>query len=308
VLTKVRVLLAYHAQAALSSFLYLCRQPLATGMTVFVIAMTLALPALFWVFNDNMVELTQNWKKGSHISLYLNMNMTDHESLETRDRIRKIVGVGEAVLKTPAEGLHELEQQEGMKDLLTNLPENPLPYVIDVIPSMSMTTPAQLEELYVRLKALPGIEDSKLDMQWVSRMVALLDLAEEVTHALMLLLALAVVFIIGNTLRLVVNKRHEEIQVLKLIGATNAYIMRPFLYSGIWYGLVSALLAVVIASVFMMSLEIALNRLMEAYQMHLPVIGLTLRQSCLLLLMSAFLGWFGARISVRRQLSIIEPQ
>ncbi len=306
-LTKLRTLLAYHAQAAMSSLLYLCRQPIATGMTVVVIAITLTLPALLWVFNDNMAELTRNWKRGGHISLYLDMQMATTDAAVLLERVRQTDGVGEALMKTPAEGLLEMQNQEGMQDLILNLPENPLPAVIDVIPAVGVSTPAQLEALYARLKALPGIEDARLDMQWVSRLYALLDLAAQLTHGLMVLLSIAVVFIIGNTLRLVIHKRHEEIQVLKLIGASDPYIVRPFLYTGLWYGLASALLAVILVSLFMLSLGVVLNQLIEAYQMHFPILGLSIRQTLLLVLIATFLGWFGARFSVKRQLALIEP-
>lgn len=304
---KLRTLMAYHAQAAMSSLLYLCKQPLATGMTVVVLAITLTLPALLWVFNDNMVELTGNWKRGGHISLYLNQQMPASDAAALLERVRQTDGVGEASLKTPEEGLLEMQHQEGMQDLMLNLPENPLPAVIDVVPSVGVSTPTQLEALYARLKAPPGIEDARLDMQWVSRLYALLGLAETLTRGLMILLSVAVIFIIGNTLRLVIHKRHEEIQVLKLIGASDPYITRPFLYTGLWYGLASALLAVILVSLFMFSLGAVLNQLVNAYQMHVPVLGLSIRQALLLILLATFLGWLGARFSVKRQLAIIEP-
>lgn len=306
-LTKLRTLMAYHAQAAVSSLIYLCRQPFATGMTVIVIAITLTLPALLWVFSDNMVELSNNWKKGGHISLYLDMQLSTTDAEQLLERVKKTDGVGEAKLKTPAEGLLEMQRQEGMQDLMSNLPENPLPAVIDVVPAIGVTTPAQLDTLYARLKALPGIDDARLDLQWVTRLYALLDLVAQVTHGLMMLLSVAVVFIIGNTLRLVIQKRYEEIQVLKLIGASDAYIMRPFLYSGLWYGLVSAILAVILVLLFMFSLGSVLNQLIEAYQMRFPIAGLSLRQTLLLIFIAPCLGWLGARISVKRQLARIEP-
>lgn len=306
-LIKLRTLLAYHVQAAMNSLVGLCRQPLATGMTVVVIAITLTLPALLWIFTDNMAELTNSWKRGGHISLYLGLNASPSEYSALLNRVKKTEGVGEAILKTPAEGILELQRQEGMQDLMLNLPDNPLPAVIDVVPALNITTPVQLENLYGRLKSLHGIEDARLDMQWMSRLYALLDVMERLTHGLMLLLASAVVFIICNTLRLVIHKRHEEVMVLKLIGASDAYIVRPFLYSGLWYGFASAILAVVFVSIFMLSLRFVLNRLVEAYQMHFPIIGLSFGQCLLLILIATLLGWLGARISVKRQLAAIEP-
>ncbi len=306
-LTKLRTLLAQHVQAAISSLVVLCRQPLATGMTVMVLAITLTLPALLWVFIDNMSELTQHWKRGGHISLYLSVNTSEQDASLLFEKVQKIQGVGEAILKTPAEGLLELQHQEGMQDLILNLPDNPLPAVIDVIPAVGISTPAQLDELYARLKSLPGIEDARLDMVWVGRLYALLDVASQITNGLMVLLSLAVILIISNTLRLVIHKRHEEIQVLKLVGASNAYILRPFLYSGLWYGFLSAVLAVVLVFIFMLSLNKTLNQLVDAYQLHFSVLGLSIQQALSLIMVATLLGWFGARFSVQRQLSLIEP-
>jgi len=307
VLTKLRVLMAHHMQAATTSFVALCRQPLATGMTVVMIAITLTLPALLWIFTNNIAELTNSWKRGGHISLYLDLNASANDYAPLLARVQKTDGVGEALLKTPAEGILELQRQEGMQDLMLNLPDNPLPAVIDVVPSANITTPLQLEGLYGRLKALPGIDDARLDMQWMSRLYALLDVLERMTQGLMVLLASAVVFIICNTLRLVMSKRHEEIRVLKLIGASNSYIVRPFLYSGLWYGLMSAVLAVLFVSLFMLSLGSVLTQLVETYQMHFSVLGLSMSQSLFLILIATLLGWLGARISVKRQLAAIEP-
>lgn len=306
-LTKLRIVMAHHVQAAISSLVVLCRQPLATGMTVMVLAITLTLPALLWIFIDNMSEVTQHWKRGGHISLYLNVNTSQQDASLLFEKVQKIEGVGDAIFKTPADGLRELQHQEGMQDLVLNLPDNPLPAVIDVVPAAGISTPAQLEALYGHLKELPGIEDARLDMVWVGRLYALLDVASHITTGLMALLSLAVILIISNTLRLVIHKRYEEIQVLKLVGASNAYIMRPFLYSGLWYGLLSAILAVLLVFLFLSSLTKTLNQLVEVYQLHFSVLGLSIRQVLSLMIAAALLGWFGARFAVQRQLSSIEP-
>lgn len=304
-LTKFRALLAHHAKAALSSLVYLCRQPMATAVTIVVIAITLTLPALLWVFTDNMAELAQNWKRSGHISLYLDMQLSAEASTKLLESVQKTPGVLEATLKTPADGILELQRQEGMQDLMQNLPENPLPAVIDVTPSPDVTAPATLKNVYNQLKTLPGVDDAQLDMQWVSRLYALLDVAKHLTYGLILLLALAVVLIIGNTLRLVIHQRQEEIQVLKLIGASESFIMRPFLYSGVWYGFTSALLALALVSCFFLSLSVVLNQLASAFEMQSSFLGLSIRQALLLILAATFLGWLGACFSVKRQLSKI---
>lgn len=306
-LKKTQSLLAHHLQAATHSLNLLCRKPLATMMTVIVIAITLALPALFWVFTDNLNQLTIGWQRGGHISLYLKSGSTEAEQQILLQKVRGTQGVGQAVLKSAADGLSELTQQEGMQDIMRYLPENPLPAVIEVVPSLVTDSPAKLDLLSRHLETLPQVAQAKLDMAWINRLHVILGFATNVAKALMSLLALAVVLIIGNTLRLAIHNRNEEIQILKLIGATDPFIMRPFLYSGVWYGLAGAVLAIFLVNIFILSLGIAINQLAVAYQMHYPLTGLSIRQILLLVLFAIILGWLGARLSVKRQLSSIEP-
>jgi len=303
----LRALGACHLQAATNSFNFLCRRPLATMTTVIVIAIALTLPALFWVFTDNLGQLTIDWQRGSHISLYLKSPMSPGQEDIFLKEIRAIDGVGHATIKTKEEGLNELQQQEGMHDIMRYLPENPLPAVVDVVPSLAVNTPLKIKQLYERLKILPQIEQAKLDMEWLTRLHALLSFVTKIAHALLALLASAVVFIVGNTLRLAIHNRHEEIQVLKLIGATDTFIIRPFLYSGMWYGMVGAIFAVLFVNIFMLSVSVAFQELASVYHMHYPLLGLTVKQAYLIVLVAISLGWLGAKLSVKRQLASIEP-
>jgi len=306
-LTKLRAHLAFHVDAALSSLRGLFHKPWATTMTIVVIAITLALPALFWVLTDNLGQLTVNWQRGGHITLYLKVPLSTADEIALLDRVRTTEGVGHASLKSSAEGLAELQAQEGMEDIMRYLPENPLPALIEVVPALSIDTPEKLEHLYNLLKSEPQVEQAKFDMQWINRLHAILAFVAKMAHGLMVLLACAVVLIIGNTLRLAIHNRHEEIQVLKLIGATDPYILRPFLYSGIWYGLMGAILAVLLVNIFILSLALAVNQLAAVYQMHYSLLGLSVHQIFMLIISASILGWIGARLSVKRQLASIEP-
>ena len=306
-LTKVKGWLAYHAQAAKASLQALCRQPMASFMTILAIAITLVLPALFWVFTDNMAQLTKNWQQGGHIALYLQSSLPEQEETQVLLQVREIPGVGHATLKSSAEELAELQKQEGMEDMMQYLPENPLPAVIDVVPSPEMNTPEAIEQLFSQLKTIQHVEQAKLDMQWINRLHAILKFVDTLAHGLMMLLALAVVLIIGNTLRLAIQSRYEEIQVLKLIGARDSYIVRPFLYSGVWYGLGGAIIAVLLVNIFLISLTMVVNELASVYQMHYFLVGLSTRQVTLLVFSAILLGWLGARLTVKKQLMVIEP-
>jgi cell division transport system permease protein len=307
-LKKGRLLLAYHVQAATQSLNYLCNRPLATLMTSIVIAIALALPALFWVFSDNMHKLTADWQHGGHISLYLKLNLAEAQQKKVLQQVRETEGVAQASLKSAAEGLSELTQQAGMQDIMQHLPENPLPAVIHVIPAISVDLPEKLDLLARKLQSFAHVEQAKIDMEWIRRLNALLGFATNFANALLALLALAVIFIIGTTLRLALHSRHEEVQVLKLIGAKEPFILRPFLYSGMWYGVIGAIFAVFLVNVFILSLSMAVNQLASVYQMHYSLNLLSMRQVLILIIFAIILGWIGARLSVKRQLASIEPQ
>lgn len=305
-LKKTQSLFAQHLQAALQSVNSLGRRPLATMMTVLVIAITLALPALFWVFINNINKLTNDWQRTGHISLYLKSNLSESSQQSLLTQVKSVEGVGQASLKTAAAGLAELTQQEGMQDIMHYLPENPLPAVIEVTPSLMINSPAQLDLLSRSLQAIPQIEQVKLDMSWINRLHVLLNFASNATKALMVLLSLAVILIIANTLRATIHNRQEEIQILKLIGASESFILRPFLYTGILYGLAGAIMTIFLVNIIMLSIAVAINNLVVAFQMHFSPSAMSMTQILALVLFSTLLGWIAARLSVKRQLSSIE--
>lgn len=304
-LNTMRARMAFHAQAATSSFRFLMSKPLTTTMTIMVIAITLTLPALFWVFTDNVQQATADWQRGGHITLYLETPLAATDEAALFEQVRSIPGVGEASLKTAADGISELQQQEGMQDIMEYLPENPLPAVIEVIPATDVNTSEKMDELYQALKSRPHVAQAKVDMQWVKRLYILLDIASTIAQGLMILLATAVVLIIGNTLRMAIHNRHEEIQILKFIGAGRPYIIRPFLYLGVFYGIAGAVLAMLLVHVMTLSLTVLVNQLAETYQIHYALTGLSLHQAWLLLMFATILGWLGARLSVSSILKII---
>jgi cell division transport system permease protein len=306
-LTRFKFLLERHIQAAIYSLRVICAKPFAMFSTVVVIAVALTLPTLFWMLSDNLQTITNDWQHKAQLSIYLTLPIEEAQMRQTLQAVQEVSGVAKATLKTPQEGLKELEAQEGMQDIMRYLPNNPLPAVIEVVPVLGEETPVKMKQLFLRLKDLPGVEQVKFDMDWIKRLHAVLGLVRALVTGMLLLLASGVVLIIGNTLRLALNLRHEEIQVLKLVGATNDYIMRPFLYSGIWYGLLGAIGAIFFVNVFLLSLGGAIEQLVKIYEMHYPFIGLGIKQAYMLILFSAALGWLAAQGFIRRQLSSIEP-
>lgn len=306
-LKKLRLSLAYHSQALTSSINFLYLRPLSSIATVLVIAITLTLPALCWVFSDNLNELALSWKKQSHISLYLKTSLTTDEESAFVQQLNHMPGIVKLRLRTRAEGLTELQKQEGMGDILKYLPKNPLPTVIEIEPALNLDSPEKISVLFEQLKVLPPVEQAKLDIDWLNRLHTLLGFVSALAKGLMLILALAVILIVGNTLRLAIHHRHEEMQVLKLVGATDSFILRPFLYSGLWYGILGAIFAVLLVNIFILSMAFAFKPLAEAYHLDYSLLSLSVRQAYLIVFVAGILGWLGARIAVKSQLASIEP-
>ena len=298
-LNKLQKRLAYHLQAGTNSIKFLLQKPMASLMTVIVIGMTLTLPTLFWLFTDNLQHLTHDWRRGGHVLLYLESPLSSSDETALLAQVRETSGVETVLFKSAAEGLAELQHQEGMEDIMHYLPENPLPAVMDVIPTPEMNTVEKVGELQQVLKSYPHVEQAKVDVQWVNRLYTVMDVSTKIARGLMVLLASAVILIIGNTLRMAMHHRHEEIQVLTLIGAGRAYISRPFLYLGLYYGLAGALFATLLVNIILASLTVLMNQLADAYDMHYALMGLSLRPVVLLWLFAMAFGWLAARLSVR---------
>ena len=299
--------LPYHRKAMQHSLSTLMRKPFATLTTVLVVAITLSLPVLFWIIMSNMDRLTINWQQGDHISLYLQSSLSEANRQSLLSTIKKTAGVEQVILKSAAEGLAELQSQEGMTNLLLDLPENPIPAMIDVTPSKTLTDPEAVQRLFLQLQSLTGVDQAKLDVEWIKRLHALFLFITTLTQGLIVLLCFAVILIIGNTLRLAMQNNLDEIQVLKYIGAPDSYIIRPFLYAGIWYGLAGALVALLLVSCMLYGLNyFGVKQLVAAFQLQFAIKGLSLIQILGLFVLASCLGWLGACLTVKRQLTALE--
>ncbi len=304
---KTRTFFTHHKHALLNSFVMLKDAPLVSFLTFMVIAVALTLPALLGLLSLNMKDFTDTWQQGQHVSLYLKPELS-HVAQETvLARVRETDGVARATLVSPEEGLNILQAQEGLSDVAAYLEHNPLPPVIEVVPNADLDTPEKLEQWSKMLKTHDQVEQVKLDMQWVEKLYAILGFLSTLAKSLMVLLGFAVIMIIGSTLRLAVERRYQEIQVLKLIGATDHYIARPFLYSGLWYGLGGSIIAIVLVMLFVYSLTGVLNELMTLYHIQFATLHFDWENVAMFILLAVLLSLVGAYLSIKRQLSLIEP-
>lgn len=304
-LKRFQAMVMNHLQAASYSLAILLQKPGSTFMTIGVVAITLTLPMAFWVVNAHFQQVALDWQQRAHISLYVAVDTAPTQVDALLKRVQQIAGVKQASLTTPEKGLKAFEQQEGLQGVAQYLPKNPLPAVIEIVPLKWATTPVLLQQLAEQLRQLPSVDQVSVQAEWIERLYAILAFMKHFLQSVMVLLSTGVVLIIGNTLRLTLQHRQEEIHVLKLIGATDAYIMRPFLYAGMWYGFLGAAIALIIVSVFLLTVGHQLQTWLSLYQMHLPRICITLQQGYALLFFSAILGVFSAICFTRGLLAVM---
>ena len=296
-----------HMQVMFYSIGQLSRTPFSSLMTSAVIGIALALPSAFFTLLDNVQTLSLGWDGNAQISLFMKYNVSnsDAQKLATKLRMRQEVKLTRFISREQA--LEEFRTHSGFGDVLDVLEKNPLPAVIVVVPATTLDTPDQIETLLTSLKNIPEVDLAQLDLEWVKRLHALLETAQRGITILAVLLGLSVLLVVGNTIRLGIENRRDEIVITKLIGATNRFIRRPFLYTGIWYGLIGGLLAWSAVFTTMMLLKAPVNRLADLYYSQFTLSLPGLENALLLVFSGVLLGLAGSWIAVGRHLQDIEP-
>lgn len=296
-----------HKQACLASLLRLRSAPFASLMTLLVIGIAIALPAFLYVLLNNAVNLSHGWNDNARISLYLNQNVGAAQSVSLVKEIQAWPEVAKVIYISPEQGLNEFAKQSGLAVDLTQLPSNPLPGVIEVQPIQGLTSSAGITDLLARLKAFSAVQHAQVDMQWVQRLYGILDVGQSGVYALAFLLGLGVLLIVGNTIRLATQSYHAEIETIKLVGGTDAFIRRPFLYTGLFYGLFGGVIAWALVSITMLSLQVSARHLAVLYNSHFAIHSLDFLAGFILLFLAGVLGLLGSWFVVNRHLLEVEP-
>lgn len=305
---RFKMLIRLHKLEAKRGIKEIFDNPFSNFMTVLVIAIALALPAGLQIMLDNGKSLSQSWDGASRISLYLKIGTTDSQTKKLADELRVNLAVDEIEVIYPKQALADFSERSGFADALAELDNNPLPPTLVIQPTVKYTSPIESEKLLKEFAKLALVETAQLDLDWVRKLYALLQLAEKAAAALGLALGLAVLLIIGNTIRLSVQNRREEIEVVKLVGATDGFIRRPFLYTGFWYGLLAGLLCWFILEISLIWLQEPVAALAGLYKSQFAVTGLNMLQSFQLIGISCGLGLLGSWLSVGRHIRNIEPR
>lgn len=299
---RINYYLSRHMQAGLNSLGKLSRTPVASIITCLVIGIALALPSALFVVLKNAEMISGSFQQTVKLSLFLKKDATANNVEAFAKTLDKESGIQATHVISPEEGLAELQKQAGFDGTLEALQENPLPWVIVVLPSNDYRSPAQLDKLNNQLKANPLVDSVQLDMMWVKRLSMLIMLAHRLAYALAIFLGLAVLLVVNNTIRSATEQHHQEIEVIKLIGGTHGFIRRPFLYAGMFYGLLGGAIAWLLVEALTFVLKSPANEIATLYSSQFTLSGLNFINGLILLSFSLMLGWIGSWMAVTRHL------
>lgn len=299
--------LTRHASTSIGSLGRLARQPFASLMIVLVVAVTLALPAAINVIVKNVQSVSGSWDNALDFSVYLQPDIAVSDAENLKKLLGQRADVESVELVTATDALLEFKQHSGFGDALDALSDNPLPHTLIVRPSPENTA-ASMILLQEEVSNLPETDVVQVDTDWVQRFHAILDIVRQAIAIGAALLGVAIVVIIGNTIRLDIENRRDEIEVTKLIGASNAFVRRPFLWTGFWYGLFGGTLALLLVQYGLYLLKGPVTRLAGLYQGNVTVTSLGLADSGAIIGAAILLGLVGSWLTAARHMRRIEPK
>lgn len=283
------------------------RTPIASAMTIAVMGLSLTLPVTLHIIVKNVQSINLEWENASEITLFLNDGLTDQQINSAIRRISAYDEVSSLRYISKEDALDEFKKLSGFGAALNYLENNPLPASFVVTPSEQYRQAEYAKQLTLKLEKEREIDFGKIDIDWLARLNAIVGMLKESVFTVALLLLLSVVLIIGNTIRLSIISRREEIEVMKLVGATEAFIQRPFVYTGIWYGLMGGFLAFIVVTFVIWWLQSALGEISGLYMQDFIIEGLSFTEFGILMFVAAGLGFAGSYWSVHRHIREIEP-
>lgn len=305
---RVIMFFVSHVRQALSSLGELWRAPLASMMTIGVLGLSITLPGTLYIMVKNTERISAGWEQASEISLFLTQKSSDGDVRQLINRVKLWPEVASLRYIPADQALVEFKRLSGFGEALEYLDENPLPDVLLITPVRKHASPTSAGVLLEKLQREREVEFGKLDIEWLKRLHAMIDIAKDLVSVIALLLFLVVVLIIGNTIRLNILSKRTEILVMKLVGATDAFIQRPFLYTGFWFGLLGGILAWFSVVLLLWWMSGSIGTITELYNKDFSLTGLQASELFLMLGMSVFLGLAGSMLSVRKHIREIEPE
>ncbi len=290
-----------HVLAFKISFRNLSLTPFATLMSMAAIGVCLSLPVGLYLTIKNVQHFSQGWEEGAAISLYTDAKSTPIQINDLMDKIKAYPFVDKTSYIPPEKALKEFQETSGLKDTLALLPSNPLPGVINIQINTDKATSNEITQMKAALEKQPQVKQAVFDYEWVTKLNAALSFGKTLMHCLYLIIGLGVILMVGNTIRLALEHHKDEIEVLNLIGATTAFIRRPFLYRGVLYGGLGGVIATLVINQASSTLSAQAQHFESIFAGAFLLENLSFYDTVLLLTASAGLGWLGAAIAFAQQ-------
>lgn len=304
---RYRAWVHHHRLSAADSLNRILDRPFSSLLTWLVIGIALALPVGLSATLESAQAMSDRWDGGVQISVFVKADVPTEEAKALAARLEARGDVTGVRFVSREEALAEFSLQSGLADVVLSLEENPLPDLVLVTPATALDTDA-VATLRNDLAKFEEVEEAVLDMEWVARLAQLMELGRRVVLVAGALLVAGVVLILGNTIRLAIESRREEIVIVKLVGGSNGFVRRPFLYTGLWYGVGGGLAAALLVSVAMWFLSVPVDQLARLYGSSFSLRGPGLIGALNVVLLGGALGLAGAWLAVSRHLSDIEPR
>jgi cell division transport system permease protein len=304
---NIQAYFARHAQTLIGSLGRIVDHPFATLMTMGVVGVALALPLLLNLFLTNVRTATGDWNEAFDLSVYMDKRASATRLASVAKQLRQRDDVAAVRVITADQALAEFRDTSGFGKALDALSDNPLPDTLIVTPTLVASTPQGTDALKGAIAAMADVQSVQLDTEWVKRLQTMLDILRRVVWLTGGLLGAGVVLIVGNTIRLDILNRRAEIEVMKLVGASDGFARRPFLYSGIWYGLGGGLMALILVALAAVILERPVESLAKLYGSPFHLQGLRFTAGVELLGLAVSLAWFGSWLAATRHIRDIDP-
>lgn len=294
-----------HARNFVAALGRIGNTPVGAALNVLVVAIALALPAAMQVLISNASSMSPAFDDAADLTVYLELDVSEDRGRTLNAEIALRDDVESTNFVSKLEGLADFKTRTGLGDALEGMTENPLPHVIRVRPAEDDIE--TIDSLAAALSEIEETQSVQLDRLWVERLSAIVALGGRAVDIITVLLSAAVILVIGNTIRLEINNRRTEIEVQKLVGATDGFIRRPFLYTGLCLGSIGAITAALMIGIGLLLLSRPVGNLAALYSADFSLSGLSLKGLGILVGGGALLGWGGAWIAAARHLKAIEP-
>lgn len=289
-----------------SVFTDLWIKKVGTILTVLVIAVSLTIPTISYLLWKNTKEAATKFYPESQLTVYLHKTLTEADADLVVEQLREQNGVASLSYISRQQSLEDFRSWSGFGSELALLDDNPLPAVVMITPEEAFQQSAKLADLRVALAKVKGVDEVRLDSDWLEKLAAITWLAGRIAVVCTLLMLLAVILVIGNSIRSDVYSSRANIEVMKLLGATEYFILRPFLYTGLIYGIIGGVLAALLSSLTIIYFSTAISYVADIFAVKYELNGISLIEALFIILLAAFTGWCGAWIAAKKHINRLD--